>query len=369
MSELPHTIPDMKTVALVEQNNNADVASIGLGNRELTTAETEVIRCHLSNARSRNTRLAYGTQWKLFVSWCKQEGFLPFPAEVSTIVLYLTHLGTQDLKYSKMEQVLCAIRAVHADNVQLLEGMDALNSVSFRHPHIKATLASIRRGLVEKKRNIVKKPRFFNQQEILSMVEACPDTPGGLMEKTILLLGVNSGLRASEICMLETADITLDDLGLDIRIRASKTDQFGSGEEVYVARLAPAQGCLDAAKAMEAWLAVRSTLNVGEVPSLFLAFRKGGNVLHKTSAGYAHGLTREAISSIIQRCASRAGIEVTNQTVSSHSLRHSMVTQAFNAGLDPVVISKTSRHKSMAVLMAYDQSSRRLASVAPKLWD
>jgi site-specific recombinase XerD len=369
MSELPHTIPDMNTVALVEQNSIVNVADTGFSNRELTPGETEAIRYHLSNARSHNTKLAYGTQWKLFVSWCQQEGFLPFPAEVSTIVLYLTHLATQDLKYSKMEQVLCAIRAVHADNVHLLEGMDALNNVSFRHPHIKAALASIRRGLVEKKLNIVKKPRFFTQKEILSMVEACPDTPAGLMERTILLLGVNSGLRASEICMLEADDITLDSLGLDVRIRSSKTDQFGSGEELFVARLAPAQACLDAAKAMEAWVAVRSTLNLGDVPPLFLAFRKGGNVLHRTSAGYAHGLTREAISSIIQRCASRAGIEATNQAVSSHSLRHSMVTQAFNAGLDPVVISKTSRHKSMAVLMEYDQSSRRLASVAPKLWD
>lgn len=341
----------------------------GYTNRALTQHEAETIQFHLSNARSKNTRMAYQTQWKLFVSWCKERGFLPFPAEVSTIVLYLDAIASNDCKYSKLEQAVSAIRAVHHDNMHLMPAdARSVSDLSFRHPHIKAALASIKRSLVEKGLNSIKKPRAFNQNEILAMVHACPNTPSGIQDKAILLLGVNIGLRASEFCSLQVTDLTFDDMGVDIHIASSKTDQFGQGENLFVGRLAPSQGDLDAVKALETWMRLRATMDIGELSSVFVAFRKGGSVLHRTSEGKAHGLTREAISSVVQRCASRGSIEISNQTVSSHGMRHSFITQGFHQGVDAVTLSKSSRHKSMTVLLNYDQTSRRTSTVAPKLW-
>jgi site-specific recombinase XerD len=344
----------------------------GYTNRELTPQETEAIRYHLSNARSKNTRLAYGTQWKLFIQWCKAQGFIPFPAEVSTVVLYLTHLSSQDHKYSKLEQALSAIKAVHSDNVHLLpQGNNALMGLSFRHPHIKAALSSIRRDMVDKGLNVVSKPRAFSQAEILAMVKACPETPAGIQDKAILLLGCNVGLRASEFCSLELNDLSIDDMGLDVRIRSSKTDQYGEGENLFVGRLAPFQRNLDAVEAMSAWLNTRASLaDLDDVQSVFVAFRKGGTVLHRTEAGKGHGLTRMAITAVLQRCAERAGIESngTNQSISSHGMRHSFITQGFVAGIDSLTLSKTTRHRSLSTLLSYDQTSRRTSTVAPKLW-
>jgi site-specific recombinase XerD len=375
----------MNTLAVIEPETRTDIAlpgsSTGFGNsvgsellpahgftnRAITQHEAETIQFHLSNARSKNTRLAYETQWRLFVAWCGQQGFLPFPAEVSTIVLYLDAIASTDCKYSKLEQTVSAIRAVHHDNMDLVPA-DKQGGLNFRHPHIKATLASIQRSMVEKGLNTVKKPRAFSQDEILRMVHACPNTPSGIQDRAILLLGVNVGLRASEFVALELADLTFDDMGVDVRIRSSKTDQFGQGEHLFIGRLAPSMQDYDAVKAMESWLRIRATLDVGELSAVFVAFRKGGHVLHRTLEGQAHRLTREAISSVVQRCASRAGIEITNQTVSSHGMRHSFITQGFNRGVDAVTIAKTSRHKSMTVLLGYDQSSRRGSTVAPKLW-
>lgn len=361
----------MNTLAVIEAPTSKNAISHGYSNRALTVQETEAIRYHLSNSRSRNTRLAYAAQWKLFVSFCKQEGFLPFPAEVNTIVLYLNHIAAKNNKYSKMEQAVSAIKAVHSDNIHLLPpGSDALQGLSFRHPHIRAALSSIRRDLVDKGLNVVKKPKAFSQSEILAMVRACPDTPSGVQDKAILLLGMNVGLRASEFCALETDDIIFDtDMGVDVRIRSSKTDQHGVGENLYVGRLAPSQKDFDAVLALQEWMCMRSALELDGVASLFVAFRKGGSSLHKTKAGTGHGLTREAITTVVQRCASRAGIEVTNQSISSHSCRHSMITQAFTRpDIDAVRLSKTTRHRSMEVLLGYDQTSRRTSTIAPKLW-
>jgi site-specific recombinase XerD len=341
----------------------------GYSNRELTPQETEAIRYHLSKARSKNTRLAYETQWKLFIRYCKEQGFIPFPAQVNTVVLYLTHLATLNHKYSKLEQALSAIKAVHSDNSHLLpQGDNSLMGLSFRHPTIRAALSSIKRDMVDKGLNVVSKPRAFSQAEILAMVKACPETPAGIQDKAILLLGMNVGLRASEFCSLELSDLTTDDMGLDVRIRSSKTDQFGVGENLFIGRLAPFQRNLDAVVAMESWMQERETLNLEGVDSVFVAFRKG-SVLHKTEAGEAHGLTRMAITAVLQRCASRAGIENTQQSISSHGMRHSFITQAFSRpDIDAVVLSKTTRHKSMSVLLGYDQTSRKTSTVAPKLW-
>lgn len=183
-------------------------------NRSLTVIEAETIRYHLTNARSENTRLAYERQWRLFTRWCEREGFTPFPAQVSTVILYLTHLGDENFKLSKIQQALSAIKALHSDNIERL---------------------------------------------------------------------------------------------------------------------------------------------------------RGGNSLHMAS-GAPHALTRDAISACVQRCATRAGLAEATQSISSHSLRHTFITTGFSRQIDAATIAKSSRHKTMSVLMGYDQTSRRDASLSVKLW-
>lgn len=336
-------------------------------NRAITPIEADAIRYHLSNSRSKNTRLAYERQWNLYCSWCKEQGFQPFPAQPSTVILYLNHLGNNDYKVSKIQQALSAIKAVHQDNIDLLHAMGTAPDLSYRHPHIASTMNSLRRQMVTKGLNTVKKPRHFSQEEIRSMVQACPHTAQGIQDKAILLLGMNLGLRASEFIALTLSDLTFDETGVDIRIRSSKTDQLGAGETLFVARLSPSMWDFDAVKALEEWIAFRSSLGIAATDTLFIAFRKGGSTLHLLD-GEPHRLTREAVSACIVRCANRAGIVVSSSTISSHSCRHTFVTTAFSRGVDPVTLAKSSRHKSMTVLMGYDQTSRRHSAVSVKLW-
>lgn len=351
----------MSEIALIRMPDEIAVLDVPFVNRELTEAENHVLDFHLSNARSLNTRKAYETQWKLFVSYCYREGFIPFPVTTEVVCLYLSHLNDQGVKLSKIEQSLSAIKAVHTDNSNG-------TMLAFTHPQVKATLNSIRRSMAEDGRSKTDKPRRFTQEEILAMVSACDgSTAQGIQDRAILLLGFNAGLRALEFCFLKVQDLTFDDTGVDIDIRRSKGDQFGKGASVFIGGLAPHLRKLDAVKALAQWFGVRASFEEAE-GSLFIAFRKGGNTPH-TINGHVHGLTREAITNSLLRCAKTAGLVPEKQSFSSHSMRHSFVTQAFQRGLDAARISKTSRHKSMSVLLGYDQTSHRESSVAPVLWN
>lgn len=372
--------------------------------RGLTIVEQETLGFHARNALSENTRLAYERQWKAFVKWCRTKGFTPFPAETSTVMLYLDWMvkDTEDgkgLRFSSVEQALAAIKFCHLENMGIHQGaVHTVQALSMRNVAIRNMLNSLKRVLAARGAMTTIKPRCFTQNEIRAMVQAMPDTPQGKQDKAILLLGVNAGLRASEYCALIPSNITPDGKGMDVFIQDSKSDQFGEGETLYVGRLAPMQHDFDATKAMEEWIACRKellrTLGVMEATAntvsgavsdseapgassassdslpLFLAFRKGGKSLHLT-AGKAHGITREAITDVVLRCMERAGeaIGPSDKSASSHSLRHTFVTQAFSRGsITDSDIARTSRHKSMTVLQGYNQQSRRSSTVAPRLW-
>lgn len=352
------------TIVDIHLDTNSLEVIAPYSNREVTLAEQEVLRFHVNNARSLNTNLAYKTQWSLFVSWCKEQGFIPFPADPSVVALYLTHEAEQGCKYSKLEQSVSAILAVHADNAST---DNSKVMAGFRHPIIKSTLTSLKRLMVATGKNKVKKPRYFSQDEIKLMVDACPDTPQGIQDRAILLLGVNLGLRASEFCALQLEYIDIDSKGMSITIGASKGDQFGESVTLYIGRLAPHQWDFDAVKAMEAWLQNRASMVDADMEAVFTAFRKGGRTVHRIG-GKSHGLNRDAITTCIQRIADRGKVAYSNQTISSHGMRHSFITQAFSKGLDAHEIAKSSRHKSLTVLAGYDQTSYKNSTVAPRLW-
>ncbi|GAA4768302.1 tyrosine-type recombinase/integrase [Citricoccus nitrophenolicus] len=336
------------------ESPKASVEQRTASNRELTAVESGRLLNILTNSRSENTNAAYRRAWAAFVRWTQEQGFTALPAEPTVIALYLDSLNEDGRRISTLTQGLSAITAAHSD---------AGHKQDFFHNNlVAAALRSAKRDMARDGRSLVSKPRAFRQSEILAMVEAMPDTPQGARDKAILAMGVNAGLRASEYAALNVSDITIDAEGMDIRIRSSKTDQEGQSELVYVSRLAPAQRAFDAVSAMESWLSARGTI---EGP-LFIAYRKGGQTPHLIE-GKVHGVGRDAVTAVLTRAFTRAGL--TGRLPSSHSLRHSFITQAFARHLDATRIAKVSRHKNLRTLIAYDQSSRKANPVSSGLWN
>ncbi len=329
--------------------------------RALTVSEQETIERHLASSRSEATMRAYKIQWRSFMKWCLSKGFSPYPASPEVVCLWLSHLNNDGKKYSSISQSLAAISAIHQDN--------GSQAVFFSNAQVKATLRSIRRKMAGDGRSVVKKPRPFSQREIETMLGVLgKDNAAEVQAVAVLLLGVSSGLRASEIGNLNCSDITIEAEGVDILIRSSKTDQEGLGERIFIGGLAPRQSHLDLRHVLKDWLRWREGYPTDkDDDQLFLNFRKGGTTLYLKD-GKPTRLASSSISRILNHTAQRAGLDTTEPKVSSHGMRHSFITTAFAKRLDAAQIAKTTRHRSLSSLLAYDQTGRKEASIAPMLW-
>lgn len=328
--------------------------------RSLTPVEREKVEWHLASSRSEATQRAYSLQWRAFLRWCLAEGFSPFPASPEVVCLWLAKLNAEQKRFSTISQAVAAISAVHQDN--------GARASLFSDTQVKAMLRSIRRGMLSDGRSSIRKPRPFSQRELEAMLGAVgKDTAAGVQTRAVLLLGLSSGMRASEIGNLRPADVKVEEGGVDVLIRFSKTDQEGRGERIYIGGLAPHQTHLDLRPALREWLKWREGYPLPDDAPLFLCFRKGGNTLYLNN-GVPAPLSAPSISRILQASARGAEIDTGEERVSSHTLRHSFITAAFERRLDAAQIAKTTRHKSLNTLLGYDQSSRREASIAPALW-
>ncbi|WP_313362155.1 tyrosine-type recombinase/integrase [Kocuria sp.] len=327
---------------------------------------SETTRILVGRSRSNATNQAYAMQWRNYVAWCDSAGHDPFPASVEVVATYLASFVGLGMRSSSVRQSLAAIRAAHSDNDFLPGAAQALASLS--SSRMNAVISGLQRSIGEQGGNRVRKPRALVQSEITAMSTTCPTTHQGVQDRAMLLLGCNSGMRSSELVTLTVGDIRFDAQGMDVFIAHSKTDQTRVGETVFVGRLAPHLAALDPVRAMEEHITHNRSEASMSAP-LFMAWRKGGNTPHLVS-GSEHSLTRAAVSDCVQRCSTRAGIAVDSQRhLSSHSLRHTFITQAFSQGIPATEIARTSRHKSLTVLEGYNQSSRRTTVVSPRLWN
>lgn len=354
-----------KELAIIESHGPSPSLIPSIPSRALTRSEQETLNYHFASARSEATRIAYERQWKAFLRWSLGKGFSPFPAEPAVVSLWLAHLNAAGKKFSSVSQSLAAISAMHQDNGQ--------PTAYFSSAQVKATLRSIKRSMAGDGRSRIKKPRPFSQREVEALLGALgKDTAAEVQARAVLLLGLSSGLRASEIGHLDCSDITMEADGVDILIRSSKTDQEGLGEQIYIGGLAPRQSHLDLRYALKEWLRWREGYPNGEKHGqLFLAFRKGGNTPFLNKGDLVR-LSAPSITRILEGVTQRAGLDTGSDTSpakpSSHTMRHSFITTAFERRLDAAQIAKTTRHRSLTSLLAYDQSSRKDASIAPSLW-
>lgn len=60
-----------------------------------------------------HTRRAYDTAWKLFVAWCREEGYRALPADADTVAAYLTDRANRGRSISTLKVVRAAILYYH----------------------------------------------------------------------------------------------------------------------------------------------------------------------------------------------------------------------------------------------------------------
>lgn len=279
----------------------------------------EEARAFAAAARSESTRRAMTADWTIFSDWCAAAGVQPLPASVETALAFLT-----DQARTKTLATLLRYRAT----VGKLHRIGGHQS-PFSDDRCKTLLAGIRRT----------KGSAQDRKRAATMDLAPAVGPGVdvilLRNRAVVLLGLFTSCRRSELSALNVEDLKEVEEGLIVHLRKSKTDQEGVGRYVPVPRAdyAP-EHC--AVRAVKEWLAASATT----CGPLFRSARRQGLTRRRLAA--------RSIADIIKQAAAAAGEDPAHYA--GHSLRAGFVTMAWEAGFSvPAIMDQTGHQKPETV--------------------
>ena len=273
--------------------------------------------------KSEASRRAYRSDFQLFSRWCAARNLSPLPATPATLAAFLACEARRGSRPSSIARRLAGIRHAH-----LLAGHEPPTQSEM----VRATLRGIRRTVGSAPQR--KAP--LTADLLRAMVAVAPDNLMGLRDRALLLIGFAGALRRSELVGLDVSDLKQGKAGLQLRIRASKTDQEQRGTAVAIT---PGSSTCPIA-ALNEWLAAAG-IDHGPV---FRPVFKGGRV------GDAR-LSDRAVAEIVKTYARRIGLDPT--LFSGHSLRAGFLTSAAQRGASLFKMRDVSRHRSLDTLSGY----------------
>ena len=186
-------------------------------------------------------------------------------------------------------------------------------------PITQATLAGIRREGKDRGRGQVDGLTWQDVERVCLLTEM-EKTLAGLRDAAMIRLMSDCLLRISEVVAVDVGDLK----GSALTLRASKTDQEGAGETLYVC---------DATRNVLTQYRERAEITRG---SVFRHIRRGGHVQSKR-------LTTASSRRVIQKRAHAAGVE---DFISGHSLRVGSAVSLVQAGATVVDMQVAGRWKS-----------------------
>jgi integrase/recombinase XerD len=174
-------------------------------------------------------------------------------------------------------------------------------------------------------------PKTLTEAQVEALL-AAPDieSPLGLRDRTMLELMYASGLRVSELVLLKTVEVGMNEGVLRITGKGSKTRLVPFGEEArswierYLKQARPA------------------ILNGQGDDALFVTARGGA-------------MTRQMFWTLIKKYARKADI---NAPLSPHTLRHAFATHLLNHGADLRVVQLLLGHADISTTQIYTHVAR-----------
>jgi integrase len=174
--------------------------------------------------------------------------------------------------------------------------------------------------------------------QVVGIMKTCPATLIGRRDAALISFGFLTAMRRSELIVLTVDDLTEVPDGLRIRIRRSKTDGEGRGQEIAIprgARIRPVE-------AVQTWLAA-ADISAGHV---FRPVSKGGYVGEGA-------MTSEAVALVVKKLCARIGLDPA--AYAGHSMRSGFVTAAVEANAPVLKIAEQTRHRSLDMLRVYSR--------------
>jgi site-specific recombinase XerD len=290
------------------------------------TAAIEAAQRYVDMAMSKSTFKAYKSDFAHFHEWCRRERLPSLPAKPSTVGAYCASMAQSGHKISTITRRLAAIAMLHRDR-------DFPSPTSLKFPKV----GDVIRGIKREKGTRPEQKRALTTDEIQKMVTALPNTPHGLRDRALLLIGFAGGFRRSELAAIDFADVNDTDDGLTILIRRSKNDQEGEGRKIGIAYGSDPKTC--PVRAWRKWIAA-AQITEGPV------FRH----FHNKTMG-AKAITDRVVALTIKKAAERVGLDA--QSLAGHSLRSGLATTAARNGASEASIMKQTGHRSIAMVRRY----------------
>ena len=295
---------------------------------DLKTIQEETI-LNLKASKANNTIRAYKSDFHHFGLFCVKNGFKSLPTDPKTISLYLTFLSTKDNKISTIKRRLVSIGVVHKMKGHYLDT---------KHPAIVENMLGIKRRKGIKQKG--KKPLLINNlKKIINVIDEEKESElKTVRDRSIILLGFGGGFRRNELVSLDIEDFDFVDEGLKIKIKRSKTDQFGEGSVKALPYFDNNKYC--PVRSIKHWIKL-SKIKDGP---LFRKFFKGFKLSKNR-------LSDQSVALIIKFYLKKAGID--NSNYSGHSLRSGFATSAAEAGAEERSIMNMTGHKSTEMVRRY----------------
>ncbi len=297
-------------------------------------AEIELVNEALANSRAASTRRCYAATMRIFEAWCRERGESPLPASPEVVARFASwRAQVAQVSASTLGKDIAAIRAAHTQ---------AGHPSPCDHEGVKLTMKGLRRSL-----GAAKKPKApLTSDRLVSLLAQVPaNTPQGLRDRAILIIGFGGALRRSELAALRVEDISEVTEGLDITIRHSKTDQEGQGQTISLPREVTAPDFCPC-RALKVWLEAAGITSGPVFPRL----RRWGRITGEAMTGHS-------IAATVKRYALAAGLNPAD--FAGHSLRSGWLTSAAEDGASTFKLQEVSRHKSLDVLAGYVRRADR----------
>jgi integrase len=176
----------------------------------------------IDGAYAPSTIRAYRANFERFITFSENLKAIALPADSDTVTQYIRQLSGGQLKSASIRIAIASISAIHRLN-QLIDPTT--------HPEVKIELRRMHRNLGRGS----KQAQGINHKTLKQMIANTDNSLMGLRDRALLLTAYDGMCRRSELVELRVEDISrsIDD-SIKIKLRKSKTDQYGLGRWLHL---------------------------------------------------------------------------------------------------------------------------------------
>ena len=245
--------------------------------------------------------------------------------DLALLVESLDELGINDITAAGKRELRRFLSQQHRDGLRAttvgrrISAMRSFFKFLVRRGHLDLNpMLAIKTPKVPKR-----SPKFLSPDDTERLLSvANGDTPQSLRDRAILELTYGAGLRVSEVCGLNLADLQLNEPTVRIRGKGSKERLVPVGRLALIA--------------LHAWMGSRTKLKRGATAALFLN-QRGGRLSPRT----------------VQRLVAKGRSLCIQGGATPHWLRHACATHMLSSGADLRSIQELLGHTSLSTTQKY----------------